>query len=70
MRILVAGATGAIGQRLVPQLVARGYQVAATTRSHGSNIWSGTRMSDTRGSYERAGKIVQDSVTRAGHDSI
>jgi 2-alkyl-3-oxoalkanoate reductase len=35
MRILVAGATGAIGQRLVPQLIARGHQVAATTRSGG-----------------------------------
>src|SRR5207244_11438513 len=35
MRILVAGATGAIGQRLVPQLVARGHQVTATTRSGG-----------------------------------
>jgi nucleoside-diphosphate-sugar epimerase len=33
MRILVAGATGAIGSRLVPQLVARGHQVIATTKS-------------------------------------
>src|SRR5262252_2388103 len=33
MRVFVAGATGAIGRRLVPQLVARGHQVIATTRS-------------------------------------
>jgi nucleoside-diphosphate-sugar epimerase len=33
MRIFIAGATGAIGQRLIPQLVARGHQVTATTRS-------------------------------------
>jgi nucleoside-diphosphate-sugar epimerase len=33
MRVLVAGAAGAIGQRLVPQLVASGHQVVATTRS-------------------------------------
>ena len=33
MRIFVAGATGAIGQRLVPELVGRGHQVTATTRS-------------------------------------
>lgn len=33
MRVLVAGAAGAIGMRLVPQLVARGHQVTATTRS-------------------------------------
>jgi nucleoside-diphosphate-sugar epimerase len=33
MRVFVAGATGAVGQRLVPALVAAGYQVAGTTRS-------------------------------------
>jgi len=33
MRVFVAGATGAIGRRLVPQLVAHGHQVIATTRS-------------------------------------
>lgn len=33
MRIFIAGATGAIGQRLIPQLVARGHEVTATTRS-------------------------------------
>jgi nucleoside-diphosphate-sugar epimerase len=32
MRIFVAGATGAIGKRLVPQLVARKHRVTATTR--------------------------------------
>jgi nucleoside-diphosphate-sugar epimerase len=33
MQVFVAGATGAIGRRLVPQLVARGHQVTASTRS-------------------------------------
>ena len=33
MRVLVAGAAGAIGQRLVPALVAAGHAVVATTRS-------------------------------------
>jgi nucleoside-diphosphate-sugar epimerase len=33
MRVLVAGGTGVIGRRLVPQLVARGHQVTATTTS-------------------------------------
>ena len=33
MRVLVAGAAGAIGQRLVTQLVAAGHVVLATTRS-------------------------------------
>lgn len=33
MKIFVAGATGAIGKRLVPQLIASGYEVVAMTRS-------------------------------------
>jgi len=33
MRVLVAGASGAVGRQLVPQLVAAGHQVTATTRS-------------------------------------
>jgi nucleoside-diphosphate-sugar epimerase len=32
MRILVAGATGALGKRLVPMLVSRGHDVVGTTR--------------------------------------
>jgi nucleoside-diphosphate-sugar epimerase len=35
MRVFVAGGAGAIGQRLVPQLVARGHQVTATTTNSG-----------------------------------
>ena len=35
MRIFVAGATGALGRRLVPLLVANGHQVTAMTRSPG-----------------------------------
>jgi 2-alkyl-3-oxoalkanoate reductase len=35
MRVFVAGAAGAIGMRLVPQMVARGHQVVASTRSPG-----------------------------------
>jgi nucleoside-diphosphate-sugar epimerase len=33
MRVLVVGASGAIGSRLVPQLVERGHQVTGTSRS-------------------------------------
>jgi nucleoside-diphosphate-sugar epimerase len=36
MRVFVAGATGAIGQSLVPQLVGAGHEVSATTRSAGN----------------------------------
>jgi nucleoside-diphosphate-sugar epimerase len=35
MRVYVAGAAGAIGRRLIPQLVAADHQVTATTRSPG-----------------------------------
>ena len=35
MRVFVAGAAGAIGQQLLPQLTAQGHQVTATTRSPG-----------------------------------
>src|SRR5579864_2807572 len=33
MRVFVAGGSGAVGRRLVPQLVARGHQVTATVTS-------------------------------------
>src|SRR3954470_3909708 len=33
MKVLVAGATGALGSQLVPRLVAAGHEVAGTTRS-------------------------------------
>lgn len=33
MRVFVAGGSGVIGRRLVPQLVARGHQLTATTTS-------------------------------------
>jgi nucleoside-diphosphate-sugar epimerase len=35
MRVFVAGGSGAMGRHLVPQLVARGHQVTATTTSAG-----------------------------------
>jgi nucleoside-diphosphate-sugar epimerase len=39
MKVFVAGGTGAMGRRLVPQLVAEGYQVAAMTRDAGKAPW-------------------------------
>ena len=33
MRVFVAGASGAIGQHLLPALTAKGHQVTAITRS-------------------------------------
>src|SRR5216117_4020550 len=36
MRVFVAGASGAIGTRLVPQLIDRGHEVLGTSRSPGN----------------------------------
>jgi nucleoside-diphosphate-sugar epimerase len=56
MRVFVAGGTGVIGRRLVPQLVARGHQVTATTTS-----------ADKLGLLERLGAegIVMDGMDAA-----
>jgi len=35
MRVFVAGASGAIGSRLVPQLIERGHKVIGTFKSSG-----------------------------------
>lgn len=35
MKIFIAGASGAIGSQLVPQIVAGGHEVVGTTRSAG-----------------------------------
>jgi nucleoside-diphosphate-sugar epimerase len=53
MRVFVAGGTGVIGRRLVPQLVARGHQVTATTTGAGK-----------RGALEQLGAeaVVMDGL--------
>ncbi|WP_116949034.1 NAD-dependent epimerase/dehydratase family protein [Jiangella endophytica] len=43
MRVFVAGGTGAVGRRLVPQFVARGHQVTATT-THPDRLGLLTRL--------------------------
>ena len=39
MRVFVAGGSGAMGRRLVPQLIAGGYEVIAMTRDQGKASW-------------------------------
>jgi nucleoside-diphosphate-sugar epimerase len=53
MRVFVAGGTGVIGRRLVPQLVARGHQVTATTTNPGK-----LRLLERLG----AGGVVMDGL--------
>ncbi len=38
MRVLVVGASGAVGSRLVPQLLERGHEVISTYRSHAERV--------------------------------
>ncbi|PYS15656.1 MAG: hypothetical protein DMG17_14105 [Acidobacteria bacterium] len=35
MKIFIAGGSGVVGKRLVPELVSRGHQVTATSRTPG-----------------------------------
>jgi len=44
MRILVAGATGAVGRSLLPQLVARDHEVVGTTRTLAKPLSSGSSV--------------------------
>jgi 2-alkyl-3-oxoalkanoate reductase len=39
MKVFVAGGSGAMGRRLVPQLIGAGYQVAAMTRTESNAAW-------------------------------
>src|SRR3954471_2370359 len=38
LRIFIAGASGTLGRRLVPQLIARGHHVTGTTRSRADEL--------------------------------
>jgi 2-alkyl-3-oxoalkanoate reductase len=70
MRVFVAGATGAIGGRLVPQLIARGHHVIATSRSprHGDRLEAmGAELAVMDG---LDGAAVGEAVARAEPDSI
>ena len=48
MRVFVAGATGVVGQFLVPSLVAAGHEVTGTTRSTAKAADAASRRRDTR----------------------
>lgn len=70
MKVLVAGATGAVGRALVPQLVARGHEVVGTTRSREKFEllhWLGAEaaLMDGLDAVE-----VQDVVARTKPDAI
>ncbi len=60
MRVFVAGATGAIGQRLVPQLVERGHEVIGTSRSK-----ERARKLDAQGAEHVVLDLLDPPVVRA-----
>jgi nucleoside-diphosphate-sugar epimerase len=70
MRVLVAGATGAIGRQLVPQLIAAGHQVSATTRSPGKTDSLRAAGADPYVLDGLDGAAVGEMVARAKPDVI
>src|SRR5262245_58738048 len=70
MRVLVAGATGAIGKQLVPRLVAAGHEVHGMTRSESKQV-----MLDEMGAVPVVADAldpdqVAEAVATAGPDVI
>ena len=63
MRVFVAGASGAIGTRLVPQLVERGHEVIGSSRSPEKadrlrELWAPSRSCSTCSTRTRSGAAV------------
>jgi nucleoside-diphosphate-sugar epimerase len=65
MRIFVAGATGAVGQHLVPALIQAGHQVTATTRSTAK----AQRLHETGATPAVLDGLDRDAVLRAVNDA-
>ena len=70
MRVFVAGAAGAVGQRLVPQLVAAGHVVLATTRSQAKIAGLRVKGADAVVLECLDGAAVGEAVGRAEPDVI
>jgi nucleoside-diphosphate-sugar epimerase len=70
MRVFVAGATGAIGTRLVPLLIARGHQVTATSRTRGRGDHLHALGAEIAVLDGLDGAAVGEAVARAEPDAI
>jgi len=70
MKVLVAGATGAVGRRLVPQLVERGHEVFGTTTQVGKFELVHTLGADAVVMDGLDPVEVQDVVARTRPDAV
>jgi 2-alkyl-3-oxoalkanoate reductase len=70
MRVFVAGATGVVGRQLVPQLIAAGHQVTATTRSPGKVAALRTAGADAAVVDGLDAIAVGEAVARAEPDVV
>ena len=66
MRVFVAGASGAIGSHLVPQLIERGHDVVGTHALAGRSeppalLWAPSRWCSTCSTRGRCAKAVRDA---------
>ena len=70
MRVFVAGASGAIGTRLVPQLVDRGHEVIGTSSvaREGRTVTGARRRAGRARSARRRGRAPGRARSRAGRD--
>src|SRR5262249_7277432 len=70
MKVFVAGGSGAMGRRLVPRLVAGGYEVAAMTRDAGKASWLSAVGAQpvTADALDRA--AVRAAVAGAGPEAV
>jgi 2-alkyl-3-oxoalkanoate reductase len=68
LRIFIAGATGALGRRLVPQLVERGHHVTGSTRSAAATVYDMGAEPAVVDPLDAAG--LREAVVRAGPDVV
>jgi dTDP-4-dehydrorhamnose reductase len=70
MRVLVVGASGAIGTRLIPQLTDRGHEVAGSSRSAGKAGRLRALGAEPMVLDVLDARAVRDAVTAARPDAI